>query len=692
MSADPPPIELAREPDFALGPLQVRPSTRMAAWAGREEVLEPRVMQVLVALARASGAVVSRDALIAACWEGRIVGEDAINRTIGRIRRLAEDSGAFTVETIARVGYRLKPAQPVAMPQPAAPMAGAPGTPVPAGRPWLWVGLGLALAALAGGAWWLTRPVNWQIEHFRMAVATPLFEVDPALAPNGTMIAYSAGPAPMARHIYIRSLTGGDPIQLTDGPNDNDMHPVWSPDSGSLAFVRHREGVPCTLLVKPVPAGDERIVGHCKQDDFTGLAWSHRENALYFADRPAPRRARRIMRLDLSSGAVSEVTHPPDDIVGDRSPRVSPDGRKLVYFHFERGNVAQIVLDLASSKATAVDAVGGLQAWIDDKTLIATAGGLTEPALWVVPLSGKPQKIAVNSSELGAVAAGPDGVFAVETFRDQTVLAAPPPAGEAPRVLEATSGASNGPVFAADGRLAFTHADPGGLFEIWIMAPGDKPRKVSAMAAHNVTCLRWSPDGRYLSFFGATKDEHGIFILNADGSGLRHLQHRTTTAMPAWTADSRGLIVPMKDTRGWRLYRIALDNPDHAVPASDYGWFAVATDGPAIYALGARGQAIWRVDGNPRFIANIRRRCTDSFAECHSWSVVNGTLVYADHSERAKPRIILHKIADGSETSIVAPGLENNDEIALDPTSGKLLYVYDGLSDSDIALFQLKRK
>ncbi|WP_297695100.1 hypothetical protein, partial [Phenylobacterium sp.] len=43
-------------------------------------VLEPRVMQVLVALARERGEIVSRDDLIASCWAGRIVGEDAINR------------------------------------------------------------------------------------------------------------------------------------------------------------------------------------------------------------------------------------------------------------------------------------------------------------------------------------------------------------------------------------------------------------------------------------------------------------------------------------------------------------------------------------------------------------------------------------------------------------------------------------
>ena len=66
-------------------------------------------MQVLVVLAEARGKVVSRDDLIARCWGGRVVGDDAINRVIGKIRRLSEGAaaGAFELETVTKVGYRL---------------------------------------------------------------------------------------------------------------------------------------------------------------------------------------------------------------------------------------------------------------------------------------------------------------------------------------------------------------------------------------------------------------------------------------------------------------------------------------------------------------------------------------------------------------------------------------------------------
>src|SRR4051812_24956577 len=94
-------MQLAHQPAFSLGALEVRPSTREVVSADSREVLQPRVMQVLVALAGARGAVVSRDDLITTCWNGRVVGEDAITLVMSKLRRLSDRSGgAFVVETV----------------------------------------------------------------------------------------------------------------------------------------------------------------------------------------------------------------------------------------------------------------------------------------------------------------------------------------------------------------------------------------------------------------------------------------------------------------------------------------------------------------------------------------------------------------------------------------------------------------
>ncbi len=109
MNPEPAFIVLARERPFALGALTISPAAREATLGETTQVLEPRVMQVLVALARAEGQVVPRDDLVAQCWSGRIVGDDAINRVISRLRRLGESfqPAPFTIETVTKVGYRL---------------------------------------------------------------------------------------------------------------------------------------------------------------------------------------------------------------------------------------------------------------------------------------------------------------------------------------------------------------------------------------------------------------------------------------------------------------------------------------------------------------------------------------------------------------------------------------------------------
>lgn len=99
---------LARRADFLLGDATVRPSLRKLEGPLGSVTGEPRVIQVLVALAEARGTVLSRDDLLQLCWQGRIVGDDAINRAIAEVRRIVKTVGAgFEVETVPRIGYRI---------------------------------------------------------------------------------------------------------------------------------------------------------------------------------------------------------------------------------------------------------------------------------------------------------------------------------------------------------------------------------------------------------------------------------------------------------------------------------------------------------------------------------------------------------------------------------------------------------
>ncbi|MEO8455960.1 MAG: winged helix-turn-helix domain-containing protein [Sphingomicrobium sp.] len=106
---DAPKTTLADTPDFDLGGLRVSPARRQVHMAKERRDLEPKVALVLVALASARPGVVSRDRLIEECWDGRIVGDDALNRCIVALRHLAKEFSPepFAIETVPRVGYCL---------------------------------------------------------------------------------------------------------------------------------------------------------------------------------------------------------------------------------------------------------------------------------------------------------------------------------------------------------------------------------------------------------------------------------------------------------------------------------------------------------------------------------------------------------------------------------------------------------
>ena len=102
-------IDLAGEREFSLGAMRVQPADRTVSAKDERRVLQPRVMKVLVALANARPEVVSRDRLIQLCWDGRVVGDDALNRCILALRHLAQEftPPPFAIETVPRVGHRL---------------------------------------------------------------------------------------------------------------------------------------------------------------------------------------------------------------------------------------------------------------------------------------------------------------------------------------------------------------------------------------------------------------------------------------------------------------------------------------------------------------------------------------------------------------------------------------------------------
>jgi tetratricopeptide (TPR) repeat protein len=96
--------------DFSIGPITVRPHSRLIEASTSSIAVEPLVMEVLLALSRRAGMVVSRREMFEQCWGSAPVGDDSLNRVIAGLRKaLRLTAGdAVTIQTVPAVGYVLR--------------------------------------------------------------------------------------------------------------------------------------------------------------------------------------------------------------------------------------------------------------------------------------------------------------------------------------------------------------------------------------------------------------------------------------------------------------------------------------------------------------------------------------------------------------------------------------------------------
>jgi DNA-binding winged helix-turn-helix (wHTH) protein/Tfp pilus assembly protein PilF len=97
-----------RRDSFSIGAWQVDVGRGALIGQGREVRLEPRQLDLLLALVDAKNRVVSKDEIIARVWGGRAIGDDTIASAISRLRAaLGETKQERYIETLPKRGYRL---------------------------------------------------------------------------------------------------------------------------------------------------------------------------------------------------------------------------------------------------------------------------------------------------------------------------------------------------------------------------------------------------------------------------------------------------------------------------------------------------------------------------------------------------------------------------------------------------------
>ena len=94
---------------FLVGDFEIDPATHSINKSGDSIKLEPRTMELLLYLAHRPGLVVSREELEREVWQGMVIGYDALNNTVAKLRKAFDDdaSSPTIIETVPKRGYRL---------------------------------------------------------------------------------------------------------------------------------------------------------------------------------------------------------------------------------------------------------------------------------------------------------------------------------------------------------------------------------------------------------------------------------------------------------------------------------------------------------------------------------------------------------------------------------------------------------
>lgn len=97
-----------RGADFVLGDWTVLPGANRLECGDQLRQVEPRAMDVLVALCERPGEVLSAEDLLTQCWGDAPLGDNPVHKTIAQLRRALGDSATEPryIETIRKRGYR----------------------------------------------------------------------------------------------------------------------------------------------------------------------------------------------------------------------------------------------------------------------------------------------------------------------------------------------------------------------------------------------------------------------------------------------------------------------------------------------------------------------------------------------------------------------------------------------------------
>jgi Tol biopolymer transport system component len=382
----------------------------------------------------------------------------------------------------------------------------------------------------------------------------------PVLSPDGKRVAVIKGDLDKETNdLWILEVATGQGLQITNTqPREPASTPVWSPDGSQVAYIRLTDGFPALYRKASTGAGAEELLyRHTAPMDLTD--WSADGRYLSF------------FSSNLGGGGLYSVPlegtgeRKPIEILRSnsqlRAPRLSPDGRFVVYVSNQSGRFETYVRPFEASSAepwqVSKDGGIGMPMWRGDgKELyyLGTNGAIMAADVTTTPAfkAGTP-RVLFRLSEDTPVAAGTSNV---SRDGDRILIAVPPPQLVQMTVFDRQGqivgrigqpGRFDMLMLSPDGtRVAVLRNDPDtGNRDVWTfdVATGKGTPITNDVAPDDMPV--WSPDGKQLAYFSMRDSNASLYKKAADGTGsAEHLfrySDGTFMGLTDWSRDGKYL-------------------------------------------------------------------------------------------------------------------------------------------------------
>jgi len=632
--------------DYRIGDWLIRPRINSMERNGETVHLEPKVMQVLLALSSEPGEVVTREQLISTVWPGVFVGDDVLIRAISELRRSFSDNPREPriIQTVPKVGYLLigevtqvpstrpghEPASgtrhaeasnPVtAEPQELAFAASAavptsstrrPGSP---SRTLIAIGA-LSVLVIAGVAWTvLAIRSNHHVSRSQGYTSRPLTtdpgsELQPSFSPDGGAVAFVWRKVGERNgHIYVKQLGSESPVRLTAGTAE-DLSPAWSPDGRWIAFIRHDETRASIVIIPPIGGSEEEVYTFPINNvwEYGGITWTADGKGLIFPQQVSPQAPSVLVELTINGRSVRALTSPPQDWDGDWTPAISPDGTKLAFVRGPDGSAHDVyVMKLPDGMPQRLTNDGRLiwgLTWASDSSEVVFSSNRSGSiSLWRVSVKGgTPEHEPAGGDSAYSPSIAKQGsrlVYAHGTATWSilaTDLDGPNPETES-EILTSSEQDSSPHVSPAGDKIAF-QSWRSGLQEIWTARiDGSNPIQLTNGGA-SAGSPSWSHDGRHIAFDARVESFAHIYVIDANGGTPRAITNGSyNDIVPSWSADDRWIYFGSIRSGSWQIWKIASDGSGAAQQVTTGGGIEAleSEDAKWIYFVHFAQPGLWR--------------------------------------------------------------------------------------------------